>query len=325
MLNILKLFDIKEALIRMLVVFSVAFFLDIFIYPFTMRIYAKFSFLLENHIRSITVITEPADVNNMYIYTASRIQIYKDIDKSTKIIPESMMQKKSHNGLENFILQKNEIAFSRNVMEDNGLKIGNDIYLELFNVMEKYTIKSVLPANYGMIDDPMLNCGIAILGYDPAFETRLKVKYVLFSEADFDLLPNNIRIKTDYTRGYRDFFLLFLLWLAVLYLLYLAVLKATHVLLNNLLKEDYSYHVRRLYSLGLSSKLTFFMALSIPVVLIFFPMTLGLIMCITVFSKNIPHTYSIISFIVLSMLASSAWTFSIVRSYYLSGKLWKKY
>jgi hypothetical protein len=263
----------------------------------------------------------------MYIYAVNRVQIYKNIDKSQKIILESLVQKQNHDGLENFVLQENEIAFSRNVMNKYNLKKGDYVYVELLNVIKKYAIKFVLPANYGIIEDPMLAYGIAILGYSPEFETRMKMKYVLFSEVNFNDIPNNIRIKTDYKRDYQDFFLLFLVCLVVLYFLYFAVFGVVQILLNNLLKEDNSYQISYFYSLGLSSKSAFVLALSIPILFVFMPMTLGMAICILIFFKNSLNFYCISSLVVLSLLASTLWTVTIIKNYRFTGKLtvWKNF
>jgi hypothetical protein len=327
MVNIFRWFDFKEVLIHIFIVFVVVFLLDLFIYPIAMRIYSKLSFLMKNDIESVVMITEPASTKNTYIYAADRVQIYKDFDKSQKIIVESLMQQQNHDGFENFILQKNEVALSENVMSAYKLKTGDHIYIELLNVLEKSVIKFVLPANYGMIGNPMLACGTAIIGYNPEFETRLKIKYVLFSEVNFNDLSNNIRIRTEYKRDYRDYFLLFFVWLIVLYSLYLAVLRTTYVLLNNLLKEDYTRQISYFYSLGLSSTTLIFLALSLPVLLVFMPMVLGLVICIIILFEYALNFYCIFSFIVLSLLASVIWTLRIIRCYRSAGKLtiWKNY
>jgi hypothetical protein len=294
------------------------------IYPVIARIYTKIDFLELNHIQNIIVSYFNTKERYTYIYSTPRMAIYKDKAFLTPISTESFMQRADHNGFERFHLRKDEIALAENTARKYRLSIGDTLYLSLgyTDIIQEYTLARIFNAAYGMVENTMLDSGVAVSGYDPEFESRLHVEYVTFTPKKLEDVPNLIT-NCNYFRSLESMTGTLYAWLFLELCIFLTVSIINFNLLSNCFKHKFKGNLAYLYRLGMPNMILLSTAIIAGCLLFLCPFVLGYGLYFIIKGRISFNLYAFLSLFGSRIIIGVFWISVILRRSWQSGRFLK--
>lgn len=314
--EIAQTFDAKKILIHAVILFVVSFVIFFFICPQLVMITSKLGALSHYGVKNIIITKYAATEDNTYINAGSSIAVYKDKDLQQWMQLELFMQTREHKGFEQFQLQKGEIALSKNTAQEYRLKTGDELYLVLgySDIPQRYIIKTIFDSYYGIVSDVMDIRGIGIAGYDNDFETRLSIRYIIFSTFELDKTPSHIILLLERIIMSSDIRYILYMWLLLYFVIIAAVICVFQVITSNSLKEKYKLLLFQIYRYGLSYWKMVLFAIYLGGALIFAPMCSAYLLYVILFGHFTFTVWSVMFCLIVCFLLSFFWVAGTIHT-----------